>query len=192
MTRRRMVATLVGAIAFMLLFLPFLKWARQRVLRPRLSALDELKPLIEELVETVIPATDTPGAKEAGVADFVMGKVRFYLNRQEQNEFIEGLEKIERECGRRYGQSFVGCTTEQRLKLLEELELSDMHLPSLLLKIKRKLFGFSFIKHIKIFTVEGYCVSKPGATLSLNYQAVPVTYQPCIKLVTGQKAWATK
>ncbi|MBK1439213.1 gluconate 2-dehydrogenase subunit 3 family protein [Parapedobacter sp. ISTM3] len=192
MTRRRalyLIMVLVGVITAY----PLLKWVIYTSRKPDLGKLNAMRPLISELVETIIPATDSPGAKEAGVADFVIGKVIFYLDRREQNFFIDGLGDIEQLSRKGYGQSFMNCTMDQRVKILECLEDQQLFLHPLLMKVKRKLFGFSFISYLKAYTVEGYCTSLLGATRCLNYQATPQSYQPCVPLVLlGQRSWATK
>src|SRR5690606_35358314 len=157
-----------------------------------LGKLKELEPLIDELVDTIIPITDSPGAKEAGVGRFVVGKVMFFMDRSAQNFFIDGLEEVNRMSFKHYGKAFAKCTLEQRLDTLNDLENRELILHPLLMKVKYKLFGFPFISYLKAYTIEGYCTSELGATRCLNYQAVPLNYQPCIPIEPGQRSWATK
>ncbi len=154
--------------------------------------LESQRILIEELAETIIPQTDTPGAKQAGVADFIINKVKFFLSNQERNVFALGLENIEMLSKRKFDRSFQSCTTQQREAILKTLEDREWRKESLPSWVKRKLFGRSFIDLLKTFTVEGFCTSELGATQCLVYDAVPVHYLPCVNLIQGQRSWATK
>ncbi len=53
------------------------------------------KALLTELAETIIPATDTPGAKEAGAVDFMMPMLNECTDTKTLNRFIKGLQDLE-------------------------------------------------------------------------------------------------
>lgn len=156
------------------------------------SELGEKKRLIEELVETIIPHTDTPGAKEAGVADFVIDIIQHCTVPQEQKTFINGLRELEEYSYERYGQSFMACSALDRIAVLTHFENQAVYLNPIVNKVKRRLFGQSFILKLKMLAAEGYCTSEKGATQGLVYDFVPITYEPCMTLAPGQRAWALK
>jgi hypothetical protein len=58
-------------------------------------------------------------------------------------------------------------------------------------KINKKLFGESFFFKLKELTIEGYCLSQPGATIGLAYDYIPGKYEGCTPLKPNQKSWAT-
>lgn len=191
MTRRK------ALLLILLLFsatmaLPLIKWIIFAIRKPNLGKLKELEPLIDELVDTIIPTTDSPGAKEAGVGRFVVGKVTFFMDGRAQNFFMDGLEEVDRMSLKHHGETFVKCTLEQRLRMLNNLERRELILHPFLMKVKYRLLGFPFISYLKAYTIEGYCTSELGATRCLNYQAVPINYQACIRMEPGQRSWATK
>lgn len=156
-----------------------------------ISILDEKRILIDELAETIIPRTDTPGAKDAKVGDFVIKMVAGGLSKFEQQTFVSGLEGIENYCVSKYQHLFSACAAAQRIQVLEHFEESEERSSfGLLLKIENKLFGRSFIRLLKWLVATGYCSSELGATQALAYDYIPGQYEGCVSLQTGQKAWA--
>lgn len=69
------------------------------------------------LTETIIPATDTPGAK----ATLVNRYIDLLLDEgpvEQRNEFLNGLAYLDGQAIARHGQPFVRCTAEQQTTLL--------------------------------------------------------------------------
>lgn len=158
---------------------------------PQLSDLEQHKALIAEIAETIIPETDTPGAKRAQVADFIIRMVRDCTERKEQNIFLYGLMDVDAYAAQHYGKSYIQCNTGEKESILthfENLEASG----GVIHKIKRKLSGESFMYMFKNYTVIGYCTSELGATQGLAYDYIPSVFEACIPLKQNQKSWATK
>src|SRR5882757_10547852 len=74
------------------------------VKRPDLDYARLNSDLIAALCETIIPATDTPGAKDTGTQDFILKMIRDCTPRKEQNNFISGLRDLQDHCRAKYGQ----------------------------------------------------------------------------------------
>ena len=55
---------------------------------------DQLK-LLDEIAETILPASNTPGAREAKVAEFMAVMVNDCYTKTDQEIFLNGLKKIE-------------------------------------------------------------------------------------------------
>ena len=131
--------------------------------------------LLEELVDTIIPATETPGARAARVHVFVDLVLKHCRNASEQAGFVKGLIALGEECRARYGTDFAATPTASREELLQRLEAA----------------ADPFVRSLKELTVLGYCTSEAGATKGLAYLAVPGEYRGCVDLTPGQKSWAT-
>jgi hypothetical protein len=160
---------------------------------PDLGYLDGQRVVLAALAETIIPATGgSPGAREAGVADFIVRMVRDCIERKEQNRFIDGLKGLQDRCMDRYGRVFERCEEGQREEVLTRLEASGRPLRGIAGKIQARVQGRSFFAILKDYTVEGYCTSQPGATRGLVYLYIPGSYKGCIPLQAGQRAWATE
>jgi hypothetical protein len=158
---------------------------------PDLSVLDKQRDLIAALAETIIPATDTPGAKDAGVHDFIIMMIKECTGRKEQNKFINGLQDLQGHCLINYGKLYQECTSKDQESVLSHFEKKGKPFKGIIGKAQNKFLGRSFFTTLKQYTVEGYCTSQPGATKGLAYDLVPGSYQACIPLTKGQKGWAT-
>jgi len=159
--------------------------------KPNLQHLADYKTLIAELAETIIPRTDTPGAKDAGVQDYIITMIQDCTPTKLQNKFMDGLEDVQHYAQAQYSRSFLECSKEQRHNVLAHFEKRDRQYSGLAGKVQRKLFGDSFFVTLKKYTVQGYCTSIQGATQGLAYDYIPGRYQGCATLVPGQKCWAT-
>lgn len=160
---------------------------------PDFKYLLKSKPFIAEICETIIPRTDTPGAKDAHVEDYVINAVRMHMSRADTNEFIDGLKDLEKYCSDHFKKSFISCDANQRLNAFHKMESTELFysFPKVK-KIKRRLTGKTFSELIKDLTAIGYCTSETGATMGLRYDHIPVDFIPCTPMRKGQKSWATK
>ena len=153
---------------------------------------DAYRELITELAETIIPATDTPGAKAAGITPFIIRMVTDCTPKKEQNRFIEGLEEVDAYARNHYKRAFVRCTAEQQAAAAAHFEKRDRPYKGIAGKISHKVLGDSFFVIMKKYTVIGYCTSMEGATRGLAYDYVPGHYTGSVLLKPGQRAWATE
>jgi len=158
---------------------------------PDLSELDQQLPLLTELAEVIIPETDTPGAKKAGVGNFIITMIKDCSSLKVQNRFLYGLSDVEAYATRRYGKSFVNCDKAAKSAIVAHFEKRDSPYPGLMGKVSKKLLGDSFFMTLKKYTIIGFCTSMQGATQAMAYDYVPGRYQGCIPLQPEQKCWAT-
>ncbi len=124
--------------------------------------------LLAAAVVTILPDTDTPGARAAGVHVFVDLLARHCRGADEQRAVTAGLDALDRE-------GFADAGRAAREALLSGLEAA-----------KDPFFAW-----LKEATVLGYCTSEIGATQALAYAHVPGDYQGSLPLRPGQKGWAT-
>jgi hypothetical protein len=153
--------------------------------------LKNYKDLIAELVDVIIPATDTPGAKEANVHDFIINFMESCSSNKEFNTFYNGLNDIQSTCLSDYNTVFQKCTNQQKIEVLKNLD-TNQDSNSFLTKIDTKIRGRSFFNILKTLTIEGYCSSELGATELLSYVPVPANYAAITIITPNQKAWATR
>lgn len=148
--------------------------------------------LVSEVAEVIIPKTDTPGAKDAKVGEFVEKMLKDCYYEKDQKSFMTGLNKLA-------DKDFMKATPEEQITLLTAAEKESMdelqRIGDERTKAKSggKLFeepGVPFFRLMKELTLLGYFTSEPGATQALEYVAVPGRYDGCIDLEPNQKAWA--
>jgi len=82
---------------------------------------------LDEVAETIFPATSTPGAKAAKVGAFMALMVTDCYTEKDQKIFREGMRKIDDASQKKFSKSFIEANPEQRLQLLNEIhkEMKD-------------------------------------------------------------------
>ena len=160
--------------------------------RPDLEWLTTQRELISSLAETIIPKTDSPGAAEAGVADYILTMIIDCTETKSQNKFINGLHDLMDYTQSEFHKPFTVCQQEEKIAVLGHFEEKGKPLKGIWGKAQNRFLGKSFFTTLQEYTVQGYCSSEAGATRALSYVAVPGKYQGCVPLAPGQSSWATK
>lgn len=158
---------------------------------PDMDWLQAHKDLLAALSESIIPSTGTPGARETGVADFILVMIRDDTDRMSKNKFIDGLKDLDHYCRSHYHHPFEHCDPNEQHSVLAHFEEKARPYNQIAGKIENKYLGMPFFTTLKKLTVLGYCTSEAGATKALRYDPVPGRYLGCIPLQPGQRAWAT-
>lgn len=78
---------------------------------------DQLK-MITEVADIIIPTTNTPGAKAAGVGPFIALMVKDCYPEDAQKAFVKGLEDLDEQSKDEFKKSFLEISLEQRQQLL--------------------------------------------------------------------------
>ncbi len=142
--------------------------------------------LLDEIAETILPETKTPGAKAAGVGPFIAMMVTDTYDPREQRTFLDGLATVEAECRELHGVAFMAAAGPQRLALLERLDreaIEYMRRPG----AQRRPHYFRMIKEL---TLLGYFTSEIGYMQAMRYIETPGRFDPCIPYRVGDKLWA--
>ncbi|MGV3641253.1 MAG: gluconate 2-dehydrogenase subunit 3 family protein [Adhaeribacter sp.] len=167
------------------------KWL-ERLRSTDISYLEGKKDLLAELAETIIPQTDTPGARAVKAEEFILRMLRDCTDSRSLCNFILGLQDLEAYSFQQFGSAFIACTPTQKIAVLQEFENRSAAYSGLLAKIENKLIGRPFFPLLKSYTVSGFCTSMAGATQALHYLGVPGSYENIGPVRPGFKAWATK
>jgi len=138
--------------------------------------------LLNEIGETILPATETPGAKEANVAEYMQAIVADCYTEDEQQIFFNGLNDLENRCNKEFSKKFTQLDYSQKHNFL--LKLDNEHI--IYMKNKKSEDPVHYFRMLKELTLTGYFTSEPGATKFLKYVPVPGRYDGC----TDQKPWA--
>lgn len=77
---------------------------------------------LDEVAETIIPATNTPGAKAAKVGAFMAVMVTDCYTKRDQDVFREGMRTLDKASQKKFDKTFMTATPEQRLTLLNEID----------------------------------------------------------------------
>lgn len=138
--------------------------------------------LVMEVAETIIPETDTPGAKKLGVPGFVEEMVSTIYAPEDRDKFMVGLQAFDKECSEQMGNNFVGLNPDQRKDFCSQKD-AEM----------KKNRDRSFFAQMKELTIVGYYTTQYGTTEALQYIAIPVEQHGCVPIdeAGNGKTWAT-
>jgi hypothetical protein len=135
----------------------------------------EQQALLAELADIIIPATDTPGAKAAGVEQFIVRVMRDCYRREAQEIFYAGLARLDADSKTAHGKGFAELDVAAKNEMVKQTAEKNT----------------AFFKLMKELTVAGYFTSEIGATKALEYLPIPGRFQGDLPMQPGQKAWAT-
>jgi hypothetical protein len=143
--------------------------------------------LVSELSDIIMPKTDTLGAKEVGVPNFIDKMLNECYKKEDQDRFLAGLASFDEEAKKAHGDIFIYLKPEEQLVFVKKYNEDSVKAS------KEKPGPKSFFLMAKELTLMGYFTSEVGATKVLQYEAVPGAYKGCIPLKeAGQgRTWAT-
>ena len=137
--------------------------------------------LLDEIAETIIPQTDTPGAKAAKTGAFMALMVNDCYTKDEQKIFLDGLKDINKLSQAKYQKDFLEMDKDQRKSMLILLDKEQ--------KEARKKDESHYFRMMKELALFGYFTSEQGATQELSYIEVPGRYDGCVPYKKGDPAY---
>jgi len=149
--------------------------------------------VVTEIVQIMIPRTDTPGAAEVGVPAFIDTMLKDAYAADDQKRFLSGLAAFEELSTREHESPFLKLEPAQRAALVQSVHDAaleeNLKLPRSAVRRQRP-----FILMTKELSLLGYFTSEVGATQVLQYQAIPGAYHGCLPLAQAGngKTWATE
>jgi hypothetical protein len=169
---------------------------------------------LDEIAETILPATKTPGAKAAKTGAFMALMVTDSYSPAEQRIFREGMRKIDDATKKTNKVSFMAATPQQRLAVLTTLDHEQKRVMDAREAADRKKKGLAplrlgeaaaavggsqasikepahHFRMMKELALLGYFTSEIGCTRALRYVEVPGRFDPCIPYTPGEPAWAS-
>lgn len=153
-----------------------------------LSLADGLDEFLAELAETILPRTDTPGAKDVLVHRFIDQLITDFYTEESRKEFLQNVKLLAEECRTSMGKSFQKLTEEKRVFFLMEQEKKGGQLPfSLWGNTLENSQNHTFYRSLKSMILWGYFSSEKIGKEVLTYNPIPGKYNGCIDLVKGQK-----
>ncbi|SDF08812.1 Gluconate 2-dehydrogenase subunit 3 [Mucilaginibacter pineti] len=142
---------------------------------------------LNEVGETILPATTTPGAKAANIGNFMVVMVQDCYTPDDQKVFVKGMADVDSASGKKFGKKFMETTPQQRTQLLTDLDKEQKAYA----KTKKPEEPNHYFRMMKELTLLGFFTSQPGATQALRYIETPGKYDGNLPYKKGDKAWAT-
>ena len=140
---------------------------------------------LDEVAETIIPATHTPGAKAAGVGAFIAATAAACYDDATYASFRGGLAKLDRASRKRSGKSFVESTAVERTALLNELDREQRQYS----RERSSDDAPHYFRLMKELTLVGYFTSEIGCTKALRYVETPGSYDGNLPYRKGDRAF---
>lgn len=142
--------------------------------------------LLDEIAETILPETDTPGAKAAEVGAFMALMVTDTYYKRDQKTFRKGLDRLNARCAETFGRDFVSAEPFERLSLLESLDAEQFEY----MQNKSANAPAHYFRMMKELALLGYFTSEIGYTKAMRYVETPGRFDPCSPYSPGEKTWA--
>ncbi len=128
---------------------------------------------LDEIAETILPATKTPGAKAAKTGAFMALMVTDCYSPAEQKVFLDGMRKVDEAARETHNVSFMTATPPQRLAVLTLLDQEQKHVMDAREAADRKRKGVSPV--VKGDESEAKAENVPG---SIDAGAETATREP--------------
>jgi hypothetical protein len=142
--------------------------------------------LLDEIAETILPETSTPGAKAAGVGPFIAMMVTDTYYEDDQQIVRDGLNSLQARSLSMFGAHFEIVSAAQRLTLIERID-AEQHL---YMQTREEGTPTHYFRMLKELTLLGYFTSEIGYTQAMRYTETPGRYDPCAPYKPGDKTWA--
>jgi hypothetical protein len=173
---------------------------------------------LDEIADTILPTTSTPGAKAAKTGEFMARMVTDSYSPEDQKIFRAGMVNLDDASkASNGGKTFMQATPDQRLALLTTLDKEQFDYSE-----KQRLEGLKkskdflakalqenapttesqqatvaaedppnrYFRMMKELSLLGYFTSEIGATQAQVYEESPGKWEPCIPYKPGQKSYA--
>jgi hypothetical protein len=131
-----------------------------------------------EVAEIILPQTDTPGAKEAGVPEVLDALMTNWASVERQQQFRALIDDMDRAALVAGGAPLPALGAEKRAELVRSYDAEKV--------------GASdpVYKKFKELVLTLYYSSEAGATRELRYELIPGKWEPGIELAPDTRAWA--
>ncbi|HKB45707.1 MAG TPA: gluconate 2-dehydrogenase subunit 3 family protein [Chitinophagaceae bacterium] len=163
---------------------------------------------LDEVAETILPQTNTAGAKAAGVGRFMTVMVNDCYKKEDQEIFHKGINSLEDACKKMHGHGFMKATPEERKALLisvdketkeyikkktdfdnDQKEKEKEAQEKGTTDFKKQTMSTHYFQQLKQLAIFGYFTSEKGRKEGLRYTPVPGKYET-IDYKKGDKSFA--
>jgi len=144
---------------------------------------DEIN-LVSAIADTILPTTDTPGALDVHVPEFIDLMLRDNISEEEKKVFREGLDAFTKIIDQENSNTFEDCSEAEKrsiVKAVDELKENQFS----------KSIKNSFYRIIKQLTILGYYSSEYVMENMLDYHPIPGRQEGCIPFNEGDKLFVS-
>jgi len=172
---------------------------------------------LDEVADTILPRTSTPGAKDTQTGAFMAMMVRDTYDARDRKVFREGMGALDDATKKAHNVAFMQATPQQRLSVLEAID-RDQKVYSDAMRAEGRTKSLAWLtdqrkeaapgsdvgaatavtmdkpahyfRMMKELALLGYFTSEIGMTQAQRYVESPGRFDPCVPYAPGDKAWA--
>jgi gluconate 2-dehydrogenase gamma chain len=132
--------------------------------------------VLDAVAETIIPRTDTPGARDVEVPARFGAMMTSWASQATRTDFGRVLDEIEASAQSRFGRKIAALSSQDQLTVVAGYDTAQAANPA--------------YRRFKGLVLALYYLSEPGATEELRYEHTPGAWQPSINVTPDTRAWA--
>jgi hypothetical protein len=150
--------------------------------------------VVVAMIDLILPATDTPGAKAVRVNEFMDVILTDWATVDERERFLAGLDDVDTQANALFGKNFLDASVVQQTALLQVLDDSvdwAQALPREPVVSSGRRFNQlrgEFFRSFKLMTIHGYYTSEIGQTRELKREIIPGVFHGCAPAASEKKA----
>lgn len=147
---------------------------------------NEQMDMVTNLSDIIIPATGSPGAKEAKCAesiDVILGEC---FEQKEVDLYLQGLKDFKNKFQKDTQNTWEEASPESQIDFLEKIDETTYTEKTKREDLESPLFFWMLTKDL---TVLSYFTSEPGATKALEYVPFSQKYEPCLEVTEDTRIW---
>jgi len=131
--------------------------------------------MLADLAETILPKTDTPGARDLSAHLFVLKMVDDCYKKTDQEKYILGMKEFDSFVSKKTGKSFSTISPQEKLAVVAEVNQQKPDSSNMTF----------FYQTTKKLTVEAYTTCEFYLTKIRGYKMIPGKFQGCVPLKTA-------
>lgn len=145
------------------------------------------------MIDQILPATDTPGAKGARVNEFIDVILTEWASEEERRNFLRDLDDVDKQSSALFGKDFASASSAQQVALLRSMDEA-----AAIARSERKdrppfwepegrdtQMQGDFFTVFKNMTLHGYYTSEIGFTQELKLHIIPGAQHGCMPVGPG-------
>jgi hypothetical protein len=141
--------------------------------------------VLSAAAQIIVPATETPGAQEAGVPQFIAALSAHWMTADELAIFRTGLAGLDASAQQRHHCAYAACTPEQGADILQALRAASPYGGRTFSLTDRILDPKApFYLRLRDLVVLGYFTSEAGSNQELRYMPVPGKFESNVDIKT--------
>lgn len=129
--------------------------------------------ILDAVVDIIIPRTDTPGARDAGVAVFIDGMMTRWASPEHKLQYAALIDDIDLQAGGLI--ALAGPARAEAVRAYDAAAFGADNEPW---------------RKFKELVLTAYYWSEPGATRELRYELAPGIWEPRVPVTPATRSWA--